>query len=140
MFGLTGVAWTMNYSGPLPSGPQTNQRAEIYAVIKALELAIEEVHARGVEEFSDGILIHTDSKYVVEVMTEFIYKWKRNGWKTAKGFPVSNRDLLESLDELITEVENLDRMVLFQHVPREFNQEADALSRLGASPDNEMLW
>lgn len=53
---------------------------------------------------------------------------------------MSNRDLLESLDELITEVENLDRMVLFQHVPREFNQEADALSRLGASPDNEMLW
>lgn len=56
-------------------------------MIKALELAIEEVHARGVEEFSDGILIHTDSKYVVEAMTDFIYKWKRNGWKTAKDFP-----------------------------------------------------
>ncbi len=120
-----------NYSGPLPLGPQTNQRAEIYAAIKAIEIAIQEIHARD-EEYSEGIIIHTDSKYVVESMTDFIFKWKKNGWRNAKGFSVSNRDLLETLDELIEEVENTGRMVLFQHVPREFNLEADELSRQGA--------
>jgi len=46
--------------------------------------------------------------------------------------PVSNKDLLEESDDIVSFCVDTEVTVLFQHVPREFNQEADELSRQGA--------
>lgn len=73
-----------------PSGeyhPQTNNRAELRAVIAALQF-----RACFGEGFTK-LVIATDSEYVTKGATEWIRTWGRNGWTTSNGKPVQNRDL-----------------------------------------------
>ena len=66
----------------------TNNRMELTAVIKALEHYDE---AREIEVF-------TDSKYVMQGITEWIKNWKTNHWKTSQKKDVKNKDLWVLLD------------------------------------------
>ena len=66
----------------------TNNRMELMAVIAALEALIR----------PSCIEITTDSQYVKRGVTEWMARWKRNGWRTADRQPVKNRDLWERLD------------------------------------------
>jgi ribonuclease HI len=67
----------------------TNNRMELTAVIKALELTI-----------TNNVTVFTDSKYVKDGIESWINNWKKNGWKTASKEPVKNKDLWEVLDQL----------------------------------------
>jgi ribonuclease HI len=66
----------------------TNNRMELMAVIAALESL----------KRSACIEVTTDSQYVKRGVTEWMARWKRNGWLTAERQPVKNRDLWERLD------------------------------------------
>lgn len=67
----------------------TNNKMELTAAIEALE------HVRDV----DGpVAVHTDSTYVIKGIREWIWGWRRRGWKTAEGGDVQNRDLWQRLD------------------------------------------
>ena len=68
----------------------TNQRMEMMAAIQALEMV----------DDSCPVVITTDSKYVIQGITEWIHGWKSKGWRNASGKPVKNRDLWERLDGL----------------------------------------
>ena len=73
--------------------PQTtNNRMELTAVIEGFK-ALEE---------SCAVTLTTDSQYVKRGITEWIDKWKSNGWRTAakgaKAGPVANQDLWQELD------------------------------------------
>lgn len=70
----------------------TNNRMELMAVIIALETLKRPV----------CIEITTDSQYVKRGVTEWMARWKRNGWKTAGRAPVKNRDLWERLDAALS--------------------------------------
>jgi len=65
----------------------TNNRMELMAAIAALE---------ALKESCDAVL-HTDSQYVRQGITEWMPNWLRRNWKTAGGDPVKNRDLWERL-------------------------------------------
>jgi len=65
----------------------TNNRMEMTAVIKALEALIEPCE----------VIIHTDSRYVIDGMTKWIAGWKRNGWINSSKKPVRNADLWHEL-------------------------------------------
>lgn len=71
----------------------TNNRMELTAVIRALE-RITEIQGAG-----SPAEVYTDSQYVRNGITSWIYNWKRNGWKTAAKKPVKNRELWIALDE-----------------------------------------
>lgn len=92
-----GVYWSdgdaRNLSEPLTSGPQTNQRAELTAAIRALEIMKKSGRKCPIE-------ILTDSKYVIHSMTLWRYRWKKNQWKNALGKQLKNKDLLQQLDAL----------------------------------------
>ena len=62
----------------------TNNKAELRATIRALEIAC--------EHKLDQLIINSDSKYVVLGITEWIYKWQKNNWKTSSGEPVKNKE------------------------------------------------
>lgn len=81
--------------------PATNQQMEMMAAIKALEY---------IPEGSKAILF-TDSKYLRDGITNWIYGWKRNGWKTKEGRDVKNICHWQKLDELCSE-----RNVIFKWV------------------------
>lgn len=70
----------------------TNNRMELTAVIMALEAL----------KKSCNISLYTDSKYVMNGITEWMENWKQNGWHTSnKKHPVKNIDLWQKLDELV---------------------------------------
>ena len=69
----------------------TNNRMELTAAIEAL--------AR-VRSQPGPIALYTDSTYVIKGIREWIWAWRRRGWKTAEGADVLNRDLWERLSAL----------------------------------------
>ena len=77
--------------------PTTNNRMELKAVIEAL-LEVE----RRYNENIPNITVHTDSRYVKEGITEWVIKWKNNGWKTAQNTPVKNKEIWITLDTVVT--------------------------------------
>ena len=69
----------------------TNNKMELTAVIKGLEAL----------KKSSLVVITTDSRYVLEGITEWLPNWKKRNWKTAGKKPVKNLDLWQRLDELV---------------------------------------
>ena len=45
-----------------------------------------------------AVKLYTDSKYVLQGITEWLPNWKARGWRTAAREPVKNQDLWELLD------------------------------------------
>jgi len=66
----------------------TNNRMELQAAVEGLRTL------KGPCE----VELITDSNYVKNGITEWIYKWKRNGWQTQGKKAVVNQDLWHDLD------------------------------------------
>jgi len=103
--------------------PPTSQRAEITAVILALEQALEKLAELQTNPFLD-VKIYSDSRYAVGCMTNWVYKWSENGWINAAGNEVANRDLIEEASDLDDRLKQ-EGDVEYIWIPREKNQDAD---------------
>lgn len=68
----------------------TNNRMELRAAIEGL---------RALKEPCE-VEIVTDSEYLKKGVTEWLPRWKSQGWRTASRRPVRNEDLWRQLDEL----------------------------------------
>ncbi|PQE32176.1 ribonuclease H1 protein [Rutstroemia sp. NJR-2017a WRK4] len=103
---------TQTWTRQLPDGfydpPATNQRAEITAIILALNIALDKYEQLDYCPKVD-VTIYSDSKYVVNCMTEWIYGWLQNDWKNSRGFEVVNRDLIEEANDLDDRLRELGR-------------------------------
>ncbi len=71
----------------------TNNRMELTAAIEALTALKRPCRVE----------ITTDSQYVRLGITEWLSRWKANGWRTANRQPVKNRDLWQRLDALVAQ-------------------------------------
>lgn len=80
----------------------TNNRMELMAVIRALQKIQEETLSgqSGIIAAYESISVHTDSQYVQQGISSWIFNWKKNNWKTASKQPVKNQDLWQELDTL----------------------------------------
>ena len=78
----------------------TNNRMELQAVISGLDYIIN--HAGSNKEFSTQV--YTDSVYVIRGITQWIFSWKKNGWKNSSGEPVTNQDLWIQLDTVVQKI------------------------------------
>ncbi|KAF2774431.1 ribonuclease H-like protein [Teratosphaeria nubilosa] len=101
----------------------TNSRAEITAIILALETALDGSDSPAERPFLD-VTIHSDSEYGVKCMNEWIHEWRRNGWVSSKGWEVKNRDLIERASSLEDQVKEFGA-VTYKYIPREQNRKAD---------------
>ena len=99
----------------------TNNQMELLAPIEALKKIPK----------GSKVQIFTDSKYVKSGITEWIYNWKKNGWKTAKKQEVKNKDLWTELDILANEFEISWNWVK-AHSTDELNNEVDLIAREAA--------
>lgn len=98
----------------------TNNRMELMGAISALEVLTRRCEIR----------LHTDSKYVLQGITEWLDGWKKRGWKTADKKPVKNEDLWRRLDALVAQ-HDIEWIWVKGHAGHEGNERADALANLG---------
>ncbi len=96
----------------------TNNRMELMAAIMALEVLKEPCR----------IVLHTDSQYVRQGITEWMPGWVRKQWKTASGAPVKNRELWERLNAAIAQHE-IDWRWVKGHAGNPDNERVDVLAR-----------
>ena len=45
------------------------------------------------------VVVHSDSKYIVDGISKWLPKWKTNDWRTSANKPVKNSDLWLDLDD-----------------------------------------
>ena len=69
----------------------TNNQMELSAAIEGLAALKEPCN----------VDLFTDSKYVMDGITQWIHNWKKNNWRTAAKKDVKNKELWQKLDELI---------------------------------------
>lgn len=113
-----------NWTRRLPTYPTpTSQRAELAAIVLALELAVEKQRQLNNAPFMK-VVICTDSKYAYGCMTDWSFKWRNNGWINSAGNAVANRDLVEEALELEAEIED-NGDVQYEWIPRDQNEDAD---------------
>ena len=101
----------------------TNNQMELLAAIHALEAL-----AR-----PSKITIVTDSAYVKNGVTGWIFGWKKNGWKTAAKKPVKNAELWQRLDAAQARHDVTWEWVK-GHAGHPENERADELARAGMAP------
>ncbi|RGP68014.1 ribonuclease h1 [Fusarium longipes] len=115
-----------NLAERLPGMPQTNQRAELMAMLRAMERV----------SSTQGIEIWTDSQYSINCVTKWVSDWERKDWKNSKGKDVSNQDIIRNLMAKIRERKAAGADTRFQwvkgHATDPGNHEADNLANIGS--------
>jgi ribonuclease HI len=99
----------------------TNNRMEMMAVIQALKAISKPL----------PVLIHTDSRYVMDGAKTWIIGWKKRGWKTASKEPVKNEDLWRTLDAELARFPIVQWEWVKGHSGHAENERADQLARDG---------
>lgn len=122
-----------NNHGPLAGERQTNQRAELTAIARAVDIVPIDREAR----------IYTDSHYSMKCLTEWFQSWEAKGWKNTAGRPVENRDLIEPI---ITRIRERDMakakthiVWVKAHVGTPGNEAADRLANQGAEEKRQEI-
>ena len=98
----------------------TNNRMELTAVIEALQALKRPCR----------ITVMSDSKYVLQGISEWLPGWKQRGWRTAAKKPVLNVDLWQTLDQLVSQ-HDIDWQWVKGHAGHPGNERADQLANLG---------
>ena len=98
----------------------TNNRMELMAAIQGLDFLTRDCQVK----------LYTDSKYVMQGITEWIHNWKKKGWKTAARKPVKNADLWQLLDKARDRHE-IEWIWVKGHSGHDGNERADLLANRG---------
>ncbi|KAE8834604.1 hypothetical protein PTNB85_05937 [Pyrenophora teres f. teres] len=121
-----GPADPRNVSEPLRGSKQTNQRAELVAIARALD------HV----PIDRDVEIRTDSMYSKKCLQEWFYNWEKKNWYNSAGKEVENKDLIQPIIARIRERERCRAKTKITwvkgHAIDEGNIAADALANGGS--------
>lgn len=87
--------------------PCTNQRAELYAIYKAIKVIITKL--KGTKK----IHIYSDSEYSIKSLSEWCNNWEKNNWINSKKEPVMNQDIIKPIYNYMKKYPN---KIKFTHV------------------------
>ena len=96
----------------------TNNKMELTAVIEGLKTLQNKAE----------VTIFTDSQYVKNGISQWIYKWKKNGWKTASKKPVKNVELWKKLKDLSSK-HSIKWIWVKGHAQNKYNNIVDELAQ-----------
>jgi ribonuclease HI len=97
----------------------TNNRMELMAAIQGLRALKRRC----------AVKLYTDSKYVLQGVTEWLPNWKARGWRTASRAPVKNQDLWQLLDAVVQQ-QDIEWHWVKGHSGHEGNEYADQLANI----------
>ena len=109
----------------------TNNRMELMAVMHVLKKAQENKNY--------FYIIYSDSAYVVQLCSTWIWEWAKNGWTRAKGKPIKNLDLIKELYNLLNNSTNYSIKKCAGHVGFLENELADAVAANNQEKFNKLI-
>jgi ribonuclease HI len=122
-----------NLSEPLLGTRQTNQRAELTALKRALDIC----------PLNRNTEIFSDSDYSIKCVRDWYKNWQKNGWVTSSRKPVENRDLIEEIRKSIDERDAAGVLTNFKwikgHADDVGNTAADFLAVQGAETARRLM-
>jgi ribonuclease HI len=102
----------------------SNNRMELLAIIRGMELSEEEL-------LDEEIEIYSDSAYCINAMNEYLENWKNNSWKNYQKKPVKNQDLWKLFLEKRKLFSKISFIKTKGHSGVKFNERADRLATEG---------
>ena len=120
-----------NISEPLTGSKQTNQRAELTAIQRALEVAPKD----------RKIIILSDSKYAISCVTEWFLKWREKNWMNSSNKSVENKDLIQKILEMLEERFRLNQHRMVDYDDEELDDEGEARGHWDRGPGSvKFVW
>ena len=114
------LRWQGNERELTGSEPDTtNNRMELMAAIMGLNAVTRPML----------VDLHTDSRYVMNGVQDWMPRWKANGWKTAAKKPVKNQDLWQQLEDCVAQ-HTVEWLWVKGHSGHPENERADGLANL----------
>lgn len=80
----------------------TNNRMEILAILDSFRFLMDSLHLQS----AATIEIFTDSVYLIRGITQWLFGWKKKGWKTASNEEVANQDLWIQMDKILYQLKS----------------------------------
>ena len=108
----------------------TNNRMELRAAIESLK------EISNLQSPISNLILYTDSTYLINGITKWVFGWQKNNWMTAQKKPVENRDLWEMLLQA-TQKQTIDWKYVGGHVGISGNTRCDEIATAfadGATP------
>ncbi|PPQ64341.1 hypothetical protein CVT26_002224 [Gymnopilus dilepis] len=125
-----GVWWGANDPRNLAErcpGDQTNNRAELIAILRVLETT---------PLTKKPLLIRTDSQYSIKCFKSWIMQWQKKDWKTSAGEHVKNAGIIRCISKQLDIRAKSGQKVVLEYVKGHSgdtgNDGADALANRGA--------
>lgn len=95
----------------------TNQKTELYAIQKGLEVYLTFCMRKStLTDEEKEIFLYTDSDYCIKSLTQWIKGWKKNGWVSAKREPVKNLEFIKPIDNILGLYDKKGLIVKFIHI------------------------
>lgn len=126
----------LSCSQRIPEGqPQTNQRAELSAIHRAVEL----MDTGGYHD--EDIVVYTDSKYSIDCLTTWLPGWVSRGWKTADGKDVLHQDLIKDTSSRLAKFKSYRFVHVKAHTggADEISRHNDRVDRMARSTIDETV-
>ncbi|CAO1620416.1 unnamed protein product [Sympodiomycopsis kandeliae] len=115
--------------GPLPGIRQTNSRAELWAILRALQI----MYHKFDRDYDHTI--YTDSRYCVDIFDDWIRKWRQTDYTKRNGDPVQNVDIIKSIEKLLRKIGPVEFEWVRGHSSCHENEMADNYARRGAQDE-----
>lgn len=119
------------FYGAIPWRPSSNGECELYAIYFAI------YYHRSMNRYQK-LLIKTSSIYSINCITVWYKIWLLNGWKTAKGQQVLNKDIIEMILPLMDE--NIKFEVITPRIDNSVHERAVNMSVKGTMEYDKWTW
>jgi len=110
------------YEGSSVELGTTNNRMELQGALEALKFLKKEFSS------AQSIALISDSKYVVEGLKSWMSGWKKRGWKKADGKAPENIELWQELDQVVSQLREVQYFWVKGHSGHPQNEKCDQLA------------
>ena len=106
----------------------TNNRMELQAVLEGL------IYFSTIGTLDDVCVIYSDSKYLLDGLSDWSFRWEKNNWCKKNDKPVMNVDIWKDIRKIADKLD-LEYVHIKGHSGHEYNERCDKLA-VGAIKKN----
>ena len=98
----------------------TNNEMELYAIYASIKDFL------NISEGDDSLIICSDSAYCINIFTSWASGWQRRGWRKSDGKAIQNLEIIKTIWNLISEINQSNQSIKFKKVKGHSSDELNA--------------